>query len=157
MAFIGRSCISRSDLKDDFINDLIHSRDMTRKIMGLLIVFLLMGCVNPAPIQEPLEVKDSFRVHLVWSSSTSSGDRHLSVIYTVKNGVITSCEGQYSYPPSSEDRLKGNWSNGVRPCTVEDVINRRYGAPVFVTRPENTSGEWSSPPYYSRWKILEEQ
>ena len=54
----------------------------------------------------------------------------MDIIYTVRNGVIVSCEGTYSFPPTSEQRGAGIFKNNVEQCSIQKLKNREYNVPL---------------------------
>jgi len=116
-------------------------------VLCLFSVLFLVGCYSSETSPSTFSVK-------YYATLTSSGgDRILDIIYTVTDSKITSCEGTYSYPPSSDQRADGNYDNNIESCDVNklDEYNVPHNFPTVST--VKTGSESDGQSRYE-WEIL---
>ena len=95
----------------------------------MIVVLILIGGIFYLyrASQEPTQ---NFKVDYYAEYSSSAGDRMLSITYSVREGVIVSCEGTYSFPPSSEQMSAGMFENNVEQCNIQKLENNEYNVPL---------------------------
>lgn len=82
-------------------------------------------CSSPQPTK-------NFKVDYHAEYSSSGGDRFLDIVYTVRDGVVVSCEGTYSFPPSSGQRGAGINKNNIEQVDVQKLKNGNYNVPIVL-------------------------
>lgn len=126
-------------------------------ILGLIIIVGIIGFSIANPFQQPIK---NFKVDYYASYSSGGGDRILNIAYFVRNGIIISCEGTYSFPSSSEQRDLGIYENNVEQCSVQKLKNKEYNAHLelitSVSENQKMSDEVRDGPSIYRYQIIVE-
>jgi hypothetical protein len=116
-----------------------------------IVALLALSTIAPAPIQD-------FKVDFYAEYTSPAGDRILDIVYIVKNGSIATCQGTYSYPPSSEQELAGDYQSNIEPCRLDKLLNHEYNVPLMlftsVFRGQKMSGEFDDGEAMYRYRIL---
>lgn len=84
-------------------------------------------------------------------SSSSGGDKVYNITYSVRNGTITSCKGNYSYFGTRETKTES--------CTVTKLKNNLSPFHFGKIKTEYSKGEKMNeevidPPLKYRWQII---
>ncbi|GEM_PF-4017872 len=127
------------------------------KILAVLFIIsfvFVSGCAVQPPAPKP-QLINSFKVNYYGHYVSSSGDRILSVIYTVKDGQIVDCNGTYSYP-ASQERFGQTDSE---PCNITKLVSKGYNAPVelitSILSNDSRNGSYKYGPEDYYWSITD--
>lgn len=108
---------------------MISSQEVRIRFLFWITIFAIMGfctsCWSPQPTK-------NFKVDYHAEYSSSGGDRFLDIVYTVRDGVVVSCEGTYSFPPSSDQRGAGINKNNTEQVDIQKLLNRDYNVPIVL-------------------------
>jgi hypothetical protein len=107
----------------------MEKRGLANGILAWIIILGAIGSCLMCSSRRP--IKD-FKVEFHGQYSSSGGDRILDVVYTVRNGVVVSCTGTYSYPPSQDQLNAGIGKNNVALVDLLKLKNRDYNAPIVL-------------------------
>lgn len=119
-------------------------------LTSILMLILISGCSQQIT-QSNSTTNETFKIKYYAHHESSAGDRILDINYTVKNGEIISCEGNYTTDLSGTGLLNF-------PCDVEKLKIKDYNVPIILITnlsQYNQTGEVHNGPEWYRWEILE--
>ena len=125
---------------------------MTRALF-VAVAVLVLGI---AAVQYTAQLQPAnFAVKYYATYTSGSGDRILDITYSVKNGMIVSCEGTYSFPPSQAQRDAGITADNQEPCDVNTLRNNQYNVPLnLITRIGKMSDEVTDGDFSYRYQVI---
>lgn len=116
----------------------------------VLVLIILGGVIGFYVLNQEKSIK-TFDVKYNSKYSSSGGDRVLDIIYSVQDGVITSCEGSYTF--------SGTDGNQTEACDLNKLKNKQ--SPFVVeklltefSKGEETKGEVRDGPLTYNWEII---
>jgi len=124
--------------------------DKKNIIIAILSLIIIVGIFGFYFYSQDKIIKD-FNVVYYSKYSSSGGDRILDITYQVRNGAITSCEGNYFFSGTDGDKTEvcdlTKLKNQESPFIVQKLITE-------YSKGEKMSDEVIDGPSTYRWQII---